>query len=38
LPGALKPFMIPRESEDLSSSDATTTESDSDDTSEETSN
>jgi hypothetical protein len=30
--------MIPRESEDLSSSDATTTESDSDDTSEETSN
>ena len=30
--------MIPRESEDLSSSDATTTESDSDDTREETSN
>jgi hypothetical protein len=38
LPEALKLFAVPKESEDLSSSDASTTESDSDDTSAEISN
>jgi len=38
LPEALKLFAAPKESENLSSFDATTTEDDSDDTSEEISN